>query len=213
MPASPQRAEGVPEVGNHLSDEQQNVAEELRRLREEVRAQQAPAERAPDEVLGPARPTHPPEKPASEPLPPEPPPLQAPDVGALSSQWDVRRALPGALLGRLARRLLAPLGAAQSAFNARQAELNARLLAYVDMRFDRTHRHYDEVLGVHGRHMGDIDQRHLQLQEDLVAHVHDLVKRIDLVLGESERGRLSLEFALQDLRARLVALEQRIERK
>lgn len=196
-----------------LSDEQQNVADELRRLREEVRAGQAPAERAPDEVLGSARPPRAPEKPAGEPPPPEPPPLQAPDVGAVSSLPDLALALPGGLAGRLARRLLAPLAAVQSAVNARQADLNARLLAYVEARFDRTHRHYDEVLGVHGRHMGDIDQRHLQLQEDLVAHVHDLVKRIDLVLGESERGRLSLEFALQDLRTRLLALEQRLERK
>ena len=44
--------------------------------------------------------------------------------------------------------------------------------------------------------MGEIDERHLILQEELVAHVHDLVKRIDLVLAESERGRLGLEFAL-----------------
>ena len=51
------------------------------------------------------------------------------------------------------------------------------------------------MLGIHGRHMGEIDERHLILQEELVAHVHDLVKRIDLVLAESERGRLGLEFA------------------
>jgi hypothetical protein len=59
------------------------------------------------------------------------------------------------------------------------------------------------VLGAYGRHMEDIDKRHLILQEELVAHVHDLVKRVDLVLSESERGRLALEFALRDLRARL----------
>ena len=39
-----------------------------------------------------------------------------------------------------------------------------------------THRHYDEVLGLHGRHMGEIDERHLILQEELVTHVHDLVQ-------------------------------------
>lgn len=196
-----------------MSDEQQHVAEELRRLREEVRARQPPSERAPDDVLGPARPTRTPDKPAAELRPAEPPPLQAPDLGPVNDTWEVRHALPGGLLGRLARRLVAPLAAAQAAFNARQTELDARLLAYLEARFERTHRHYDEVLGLHGRHMADIDQRHLQLQDDLVAHVHDLVRRIDLVLGESERGRLSSEFALQDLRARLVALEQRLERK
>jgi hypothetical protein len=39
------------------------------------------------------------------------------------------------------------------------------------------------------------------------------VKRIDLVLSEAERGRLSLEFALQDLRARLRRLEERLSRE
>ncbi len=37
------------------------------------------------------------------------------------------------------------------------------------------------------------------LQEELVAHVHDLVKRIDLVLAEAERGRVSAEHALKDV--------------
>jgi hypothetical protein len=60
--------------------------------------------------------------------------------------------------------------------------------------------------------MADIDERHLILQEELVAHVHDLVKRIDLVLGESEKGRLSLEFALRDVRHRLAQLEERLPR-
>jgi hypothetical protein len=41
-----------------------------------------------------------------------------------------------------------------------------------------------------------------------VAHVHDLVKRIDLVLSEAERGRLGLEFALAEVRTRLVRLEE-----
>jgi hypothetical protein len=96
---------------------------------------------------------------------------------------------------------------AQVSFNARQVQLDNELLAYIDARLEATHRHYDAVLGGYGRHMEDIDKRHLILQEELVAHVHDLVKRIDLVLSESERGRLSLEFALRDLRARL---EQRL---
>jgi len=39
------------------------------------------------------------------------------------------------------------------------------------------------------------------------------MKRIDLVLGESERGRLGLEFALRDVRARLVRLEEEIAKR
>jgi hypothetical protein len=61
--------------------------------------------------------------------------------------------------------------------------------------------------------MGEIDERHLILQEELVAHVHDLVKRIDLVLSTAERGRLSLEFALRDVRTRLARLEERLRRE
>ena len=53
---------------------------------------------------------------------------------------------------------------------------------------------------------------HLILQEELVAHVHDLVRRIDLVLGQAERGRFGLESALKDLRARMAALEERLRR-
>jgi hypothetical protein len=124
------------------------------------------------------------------------------------------RRLPG-LKGFLARqleRLLSPRLEAQVAFNARQVRLDNETLAYIDARFAATHEHYDRVLGIHGRHMDEIDERHLILQEELVGHVHDLVKRIDLVLAESEKGRLSLEFALRDVRARLSRLEERLSR-
>jgi hypothetical protein len=100
----------------------------------------------------------------------------------------------------------------QEAFNSHQVQFDNALLDYIDDRVQETHRHYDAVLGIHGRHMGEIDERHLIMQEELVAHVHDLVKRIDLVLGESERGRLGLEFALRDVRARLLRLEEQLAR-
>jgi hypothetical protein len=50
------------------------------------------------------------------------------------------------------------------------------------------------------------------LQEELVSHVHDLVRRIDLVLGEGEKGRLAQEHALREIRARLLRLEERLGR-
>jgi len=74
---------------------------------------------------------------------------------------------------------------AQVAFNSRQVQLDNQILEHLDARFDartslrRGPRH-------HGRHMRDIDERHVSSQEELVAHVHDLVQRIDLVL---DRGR------------------------
>ena len=100
----------------------------------------------------------------------------------------------------------------QVSWNSRQVQLDNEILEYVDARLDVTHRHYDAVLGIHGRHIQDINERHLILQEELVAHVHDLVKRIDLVLAEAEKGRLSLEFALRDVRTRLARLEERLGR-
>lgn len=191
-----------------MTDERERVAEELRRIREAVR------ERALDEPvsLPQARPTRLPEPvPAAEtpPATPLPPP---PDGSAVNALWKAQPARPLGALGGLLERMLRPLFDAQVAFNSRQVQLDNETLAYVEARLRETHRHYDEVLGIHGRHMAEIDERHLILQEELVAHVHDLVKRIDLVLAEAEKGRLSLEFALRDIRTRVSKLEERLSR-
>lgn len=191
-----------------MTDERERVADELRRIREAVR------ERALDSAaaLPPPQPTRTPEPvaPATLPAPPALPP--APDGSAVNALWEARPTRPLGMLGRLLQRLLAPLTDAQRAFNSRQVQLDNELLAWLEARLAATHRHYDEVLGIHGRHMAEIDERHMILQEELVAHVHDLVKRIDLALAEAEKGRLSLEFALRDLRARIVRLEERLGR-
>jgi hypothetical protein len=189
-----------------MPDERDEVAEELRQIRHSVR-EQALLERSPADVLGPARPVQTTAAARAETLPPAGPPPVRPDAAALNTSWDVRTAAPPrGLRGRLAglvRRLLGPALDAQATFNARQVQLDNELLAYIDGRLEATHRHYDAVLGAYGRHLQDIDKRHLILQEEVVAHVHDLVRRIDLVLAESERSRLSLETALRELRARL----------
>jgi hypothetical protein len=194
------------EAGN--GGERARVAEELRRVRESVR-DTGLAERRPEDVLGAPPAVRAPQPAAPEPAPPPLAPPVRPDAAAVNALWDVRAAAQPGLKGRLGgllRRLLAPFLDAQVAFNSRQVQLDNELLAYVDARLEATHRHYDGVLGGYGSHLQDADKRHLILQEELVAHVHDLVRRIDLVLSESERGRLSLEFALRDLRARLEAM-------
>ena len=192
-----------------MPEERERVAEELRLIREGVR-ERALLEPAP---LATARATRPPEPlPALETVAPEAPPT-APDATAVNAGWDTARAPASGFLGRLVRRALQPFVAAQASWNARQVQLDNALLEYVDARLSATHRHYDRVLGVHGSHMNDVDARHLILQEELVAHVHDLVKRIDLVLAESEKGRLSLEAALRDVRGRLARLEERLARE
>jgi hypothetical protein len=188
------------------AEEREAVAQELRRIRESVR----------DRALlrpegAPAPPTvRTPERVPVEPDPPPPAALARPDNRPLNDLWNVGAALSRGW-GVVSRRLRA-FGERQQAFNSRQVQFDNELLAYVDARLDQTHRHYDAVLGVHARHMGEIDERHLILQEELVAPVHDLVKRIDLVLAESEKGRLSLESALRDVRARLQRLEERLAR-
>jgi len=191
-------------------EERVRLAAELRRIREGVRERallepargltpDPPTSRAPVEPKAPTAP---------EPSPPPAPP----DSTAVNATWDVSKAPGAGPLGRLARRALSPLIAAQVGWNAEQVRLDNAILAYIDARLDATHRHYDAVLGIHGRHIQDANERHLILQEELVAHVHDLVKRIDLVLEESEKGRLGLEFALRDVRQRLARLEERLER-
>jgi hypothetical protein len=193
-----------------MSDERERVAEELRRIRDAVRERSLLSETP---AVPPARPTRAPEAVAAEPPPaPEAPPVR-PDLGPVNRSWNSAAApTAGGPLGRLVRRCLAPFLDAQTAFNSHQVQLDNALFEYLDARLAATHRHYDAVLGIHGRHMADVDERHLILQEELVAHVHDLVKRIDLVLGESEKGRLSLEFALRDVRNRLARLEERLPR-
>jgi hypothetical protein len=198
---------------DRAAGERQRIADELRRIREAVRDRALlgpgggrtpapPAVRTP-EALRMASPA------AASPTPPRP------DNAGVNDSWRIRSvpAAGGGIVGRLARAVRAMLGPtleAQEAFNSKQVQLDNELLAYIDARLEATHRHYDEVLGIHGRHMGEIDERHLILQEELVAHVHDLVRRVDLVLSEAERGRLSLEFALRDLRARVEHVEQRL---
>ena len=190
------------------------IAEELRRVRDAVR-DRALLERDPRSPLPPPAPVRAPERmpPLPEPAPEAAPPR--PDNAALNAMWRIldapRRSLRG-LLGRLGGRRAGAALRRQQDFNARQVQFDNELLAYVEARLDATHRHYDRVLGLHGNHMGEIDERHLILQEELVAHVHDLVKRIDLVLGQAERGRLGLESALKDLRARVEELEERLRR-
>lgn len=184
------------------------LATALRTQRDQVADVPIP-QRSAEQVLGTARVTRTPEAAPAVEEPARPPAASVPDGTAVNARWDLRGA---ARLGGWLGRWLRPLAAAQTDFNSHQVQFDNTLLAWVEARFAQTHQHYDTVLGLHGRHLQEIDQRHLQLQQDLVGHVHDLVQRLDLVLGEVERGRLSAEVALRDVRTRLRALEARLER-
>lgn len=189
-------------------EERARVAQVLQRVREAV-SERALVERRPAEVLPPPAPTRTPEPAPPRPQPAVPPPPARPDVTAVNTLWRTAEAAAGRA-GRLLRRLAAPFLRAQQQFNSVQVQFDNAVLDYLEARLAHTHAHYDAVLGVHGRHMGEIDERHLILQEELVAHVHDLVRRIDLVLEEGERGRVALESALRDVRGRLAGLEERL---
>lgn len=197
-----------------MTEDRKDVAEELRRVREEVRRRAlhgaaAPAPKAPEAAVRTAHPV------PREELPPPQAAPSPPDATAVNETWRAEAPVtggPGSGLRRFMERLLAPRFEAQQAFNARQVQLDNEILRYLEERFAATHRHYDRILGLYGRHLGEADERHMILQEELVAHVQDLVKRIDLVLAESDRGRLALEFALEDVRARLARLEEGLRR-
>jgi hypothetical protein len=168
--------------------------------------------------------------PASNPLPP----LAAPDPeGAPSSPdreelnriWDVfagatappARALARLLaplrfpLRRLVRFALGGVFERQVRMNSAQVRFDNELVRYVDERFDRMSRHYDRVLGLHGRRMEEIDERHLILQQELIRHVHDLVARIELVFEAAEQNHLYLEGTLRETREELLKIGERIE--
>jgi len=187
-----------------MSEERKRIAEELRRLRDE-----RPGGRGGGPSLPAPRPPRAPEAPPRE-EPGAPGPLSdPPDPTGVSESLQVAPSAPRGWRGVLFRaldRLLGPRFEAQRSFNARQVQLDNAILKHIGEHSRRTHGHYDRILGIYERHLDEIDERYVVLQEELVAHVEDLVRRIDLVLSEGERGRLSLDHELRDLRRRIEAL-------
>jgi hypothetical protein len=136
---------------------------------------------------------------AADPLP------AAPDLGPVNASWTTKP--PLGLLGRLLAWIQGPQLEAQRAFNADQVRLDNALLKYLEERLSATHRHYDRILGRAGQRLDEADARHRLLERELVKHVHDLARRIDLVLAEADRGRPALEHALAELRERVGRIE------
>jgi len=149
--------------------------------------------------------------PAPAPEPPGAPVLPAPpDATPVNAAWRAEPAA-GGVVRRWLERALRPRLDAQVAFNARQAQLDNALLEWLQARFAATHEHYDRLHHAATRRMNEIDERHQLLQERLVFHVHELVRRIDFVLEASERSRLSAEAELRRLARRVEELEKRLE--
>ena len=149
-------------------------------------------------------------RPAPRPAAAAAPALPAPpDAAPVNEAWRTEP-VGGGVVRRWLERALRPRLDAQVAFNARQAQLDNALIEWLLARFAATHDHYDRLHHTATGRMDDIDERHLQLQERLVVHVHELVRRIDFVLEASERSRLSAEADLRRLSARVEELEKRL---
>jgi hypothetical protein len=194
-----------------VGDEREDVAAELLRVREDARS--ASVVDAPEPTplaLRPVSARRPQAPPRAEPAP------APPDASAVNEAWSVEGVPRRGLLGFLDRTLGRLLGGrfeAQRTWNAHQVRLDNELLRYVEERFAATHRHYDRLLGLQGQRLDEVDERHVLLESELVAHVQDLVRRLDLVLGETSRGRAGQELVLADLRARLAGLEEALRRR
>lgn len=197
-----------------MMDEYRDVARKLRAVKEEVRRKALLASDPPPRLPPPPAVRKPQAVPSEQPPAPDPAPA-APDATRVNELWPAKTPAPRGLKGLLVRlqdRLLRPRFEAQQAFNAQQVQLDNQILCYLEERLAATHRHYDRILGIHGRHLEEIDERHLIIQEELVLHVEDLVRRIDLVLAGAERGRLSLEHQMRDVRGRLERLLDSLDR-
>lgn len=197
------------ESGDSLKDE---VARSLRAVRQGARA----------EPTASAKPTAYPDPEQQSPLASvekEPPPATpvSPNRERLNELWDLSKALeapPGILRGLL-RRILrfawGPLVDRQVELNSAQVRFDNEIVEYIDQRLDRISAHYDHLLGLYGKRMEEIDERHLILQQELIRHVHELVKRIDFVFETAEQNHLYLEGMLREVQEELRDIARRME--
>ncbi len=114
-------------------------------------------------------------------------------------------------LRRLVRFALGSVIERQVQVNSAQVRFDNEIVQYVDERLDRVSRHYDDILGQHGKRMEEIDERHLILQQELVRHVHDLVERIEFVFETAETNHLHVEAVLRETREELKALLEKLD--
>ena len=144
--------------------------------------------------------------------------VSSPARDDLNSLWNVSGAKPQGFLGKLVslfrrhlqRFALGPVVERQVQMNSAQVRFDNEVIEYVDARLDRMARHYDHVLGLHGKRMEEIDERHLILQQELIRHVHDLVERIEFVFETAETNHLQIDGALRETREELKDLAKRL---
>lgn len=183
-------------------------AKDLNRVKEG--ASEEPVARTAESVLGPPEPV---KEIGPEPLAPETPawnPPAPPNLSPVNESWPAGGPRPSSGIATLLDGSREKDREAQVKFNADQVQLDNALVSWTAGHFAATHTHYDAVLARMQKRMDDIDTRHRELERELVRHVHDMARRIDVVLGEGEKGRVSHEAALRSIRERLRALEERL---
>ncbi|MEO8501781.1 MAG: hypothetical protein ABI565_12755 [Vicinamibacteria bacterium] len=190
-----------------MERERRKSAEALRLVAES--AHEPDAVRSSEEVLGRPEPVTPSERPAPPPLPPWSPPAP-PDLRPVNASWPAGAPPSSGTLSSLLGGSRDKDREAQVKFNSDQVQLDNALVSWTAEHFAATHRHFDALLGNMQRRMDDIDTRHRELERELVRHVHEMARRIDLVLGEGEKGRVSHEAALRSIRERLTQIEEKL---
>ncbi len=190
--------------------ERRKSAEALRRVAEN--AQGANVARSAASVLGPVEAVkttgETAGRPSAEPPVWNPPP--PPDLGPVNESWTTGGDQALGKLAALVDGSRARSREAQVRFNSDQVRLDNALVAWTADHFAATHKHYDAAIASMQNRMDDIDTRHRELEAELVRHVHEMAQRIDVVLGEGEKGRVSHEAALRSLRDRLRLIEEKL---
>lgn len=192
-----------------FEQERKRSAEALRKVIEEARTDDVA--RTPESVLGPVDSVavgSPPPPQTQQPLEWNPP--TPPDLGPVNESWRAGGTAPRSRMAALVDPARDGDREAQVKFNSDQVQLDNALVSWTSNHFGATHRHYDAVIGQMQKRMDDIDTRHRELERELIRHVHDMARRIDVVLGEGEKGRVSHEAALRSIRERLRVLEEKM---
>jgi hypothetical protein len=191
-----------------FESERRKSADALQRVAEEARG--ADSVRPSESVLG----TVEEPQPGTRPLPVESAPRwnppAPPDLKPVNESWPAGGPPSSSALSALLDGSREKTREAQIRFNADQVQLDNALVTWIAAHFEATHRHYDGVIGTMQKRMDDLDTRHRELERELIRHVHEMARRIDVVLGEGEKGRVSHESALRSIRERLRALEEKI---
>jgi hypothetical protein len=191
-----------------IERERARSAEALDRVVEGARGENAV--RTAEDVLGPEETVRTAESPAPSAALPVWNPPSPPDLGPVNASYETRHGGGGGALRSL-------LGGgeeesrAQVRFNSNQVQLDNALVTWTASHFQATHQHFDAILDRMQKRMDEIDTRHRELERELVRHVHEMARRIDVVLGEGEKGRVSHESALRSVRERLRLLEDKFK--